>query len=171
MANRYDIPTNGYDGARPLDKVPVLEVMTRDVAAVAHDDSIVHAAQLLRDKDVGALPVVDDRGRPVGMITDRDIACRLVADGDSVQSSRVHHAMTGEVFACPANASVEDCMGTMASHQIRRVMVVDQNDRLVGIVSQADLAQHAECNCGAGERRAFADVVCSVSAPGSQPYH
>ena len=171
MARKYNTPTNRYDSAPPVGDVPVRNVMTRDVAAVAHDDSIIHAAQLLRDENVGALPVVNERGQPVGMITDRDIACRLVADGDSIQSSRVHHAMTGEVFACPDNASIPDCMQMMASHQIRRVMVVDHDDKLVGIVSQADLAQHAERNCGTGERRAFADVICAVSAPSSQPYH
>ena len=153
-----------------MDEVPIREIMTRDVAAVAPVDSIVHAAQLLRDDDVGALPVVDGRGRPIGMITDRDIACRLVADGDDLRGAQVRHAMTGEVFACVEDSTALDCMRSMSRHQVRRMMVVDREDRLVGIISQADLAQHAGRNPGAGERRAFADAVCAVSAPSGQSY-
>jgi CBS domain-containing protein len=151
-------------------EVSVGELMTREVACVTPDDSIVHAAQLLRDNDVGALPVVDSYRRPIGMITDRDIACRLVADGGDLQSAQVHHAMTGEVFACLDDSSALDCMQTMSRHQVRRVMVIDSDNRLVGIISQADLAQHAELNGGAGERRALADAMCAVSTPNGQPY-
>jgi CBS-domain-containing membrane protein len=182
MASRYYTPATRYDAAwrpsayqrnpavRSSDEVPVREVMTRDVRAVRPDDSIVRAAQLLRDEDVGALPVVDRRGRPIGMITDRDITCRLVADSDDIRDAQVHHAMTDEVFACPEESSIENCMRTMSRHQVRRVIVVDRNDRVVGIVSQADLARHAGWNGGAGERRAVADTMCAVSEPNSQPY-
>lgn len=141
------------------------DLMTRGVATVHPDDLIEYAAQLMGECDCGAIPVVDRQGRMVGMVTDRDIAIRLVGNGVDTMRARVGDCMTDEVFACHVNDSLDDCMRMMKRHQIRRVPVVDGRDRVVGIISQADLAQHAEEFRGRGQRRAVSDVVCAVSEP------
>jgi CBS-domain-containing membrane protein len=146
------------------------EVMTNRVSTVRPSDPITFAARLMRDEDCGALPVVDRSGRIVGMVTDRDITCRVVADGEDLRFARVGDCMTDEVFAVHVDSSINECMRTMARHQVRRVPVVDDSDRVVGIVSQGDLARHAGEHQHSGERRAVADVVCAVSEPTGQPY-
>ena len=78
--------------------------------------------------------------------------------------------MTGEAFACHVNDSIEGCMRTMSRHQIRRLPIVDDRDRVVGIVSQGDLARHAGLHPRQGERRAMADVLCAVSEPTHTAY-
>lgn len=146
------------------------DVMTFAVECVRPDDSVEYAARLMRDCDCGALPVVDREGRLIGMITDRDLAVRLVARGADIRDARVHDCMTDEAFACQESSSIDDCMGEMSRHQVRRMPVVDRGGHVVGIVSQADLARHAEHNRGTGERRAVADVLCAISEPSAQPY-
>jgi CBS domain-containing protein len=146
------------------------DVMTRNVATVHPDDSVRHAAQIMADCDCGAIPVVDWQGRLIGMITDRDITVRLVAENMRVGDARVGDCMTNEAFACHENDSLETCMRTMSRHQIRRMPIVDDQNRIAGIVSQGDLAQHASDHTGTGERRAVADVVCAVSEPSRSSY-
>jgi len=146
------------------------DVMTRSVATVHPDDSARHAAQMMADCDCGAIPVVDWNGRMIGMITDRDITLRLVAENMNVEDARVGDCMTDEAFACNENDSIETCMRSMSHHQIRRMPIVDDRNRVVGIVSQSDLAQHAGDNSGMGERRAVADVICAVSEPSWSSY-
>jgi CBS domain-containing protein len=124
----------------------------------------------MMEHDCGALPVVDRDGRLIGMITDRDITMRLVARGMDARRARVGDCMTEEAFACHAYDSIESCMRTMSRHQVRRIPIVDDRDRVIGIVSQSDLAQHAGHHPGRGERRAMADVLCAVSAPTHVPY-
>lgn len=141
------------------------DVMTREVITVHPSDTVERAARLMRDCDCGAIPVVDREGRLVGMITDRDIAMRLVARGVDIRRAFVDDCMTDEAFACHVDDTLEGCMRTMSRHQIRRVPIVDDRDRVVGIVSQCDLAQHAGRHPGRGERRAMADVLCAVSEP------
>lgn len=148
----------------------VSDVMTSDVVAVYPNHSIPFAARLMRDEDCGGLPVVDRQGRPLGMITDRDITCRLVASANDVRRAQVSNAMTHDVFTCSADSSIDDCMNTMSRHQVRRLLVIDDRDRLVGIVSQSDLALEAERRQGSGARRAVADVVGAVSEPTDRPY-
>jgi CBS domain-containing protein len=141
------------------------DVMTRGVATVHPDDSAQHAAQMMGDCDCGAIPVVDWQNRMIGMVTDRDIAIRLVANGMNPARARVDDCMTDEVFACHVDDPLENCMRAMSRHQIRRLPILDDRSRVVGIVSQADIAQHAAENRGAGERRAVTDVLCAVSEP------
>ena len=141
------------------------DVMTRGVATVHPDDSIQYAARMMGDCDCGAIPVVDWQGRMVGMLTDRDITIRLVANGENPERARVSDCMTDETFACHVDDPLENCMRTMSRHQVRRLPIVDDRDRVVGIVSQADIAQHAAENHGRGERRAVSNVVCAISEP------
>lgn len=146
------------------------DVMTREVATVHPNDSVQYATRIMRDEDCGALPVVDRFGRMMGMITDRDVAMRLVADGYDASHASVAEAMTDEVFACHVNDPLESCMRSMSRHQIRRMPILNNREQVIGIVSQSDLSRHAVANRGMGERRAFSDVMCAVSEPTSDPY-
>lgn len=143
--------------------------MTQDVSTVMPHDSVQFAARIMRDEDCGALPVVERNGRLVGMITDRDITVRLVASGYDVNHMLVSDCMTEEAFACHAEDSVRDCMSMMSRHQIRRLPIVDDRDRVVGIVSQADLARWAD-NQQRGVKRAFTDMMDNISEPTYEAY-
>ena len=147
------------------------DVMTRDVMTVPPDDSIQHAARMMADCDCGAVPVVDWQGRMMGMITDRDITVRMVANRADLSYARVSDCMTNQSFACHVSDSLDSCMRSMSDHQIRRMPIVDDRNRVVGIVSQADLAQHAMDNHGRGERRRVGDVVGAISEPSEGSYN
>ena len=168
---RRPIRNPRYAVGQRADSIRVHEVMTRDVSAVRPQDPIVHAARVMRDEDCGALPVVDGYGRVLGMITDRDITCRVVAEGRNLRTARVDDCMTDEVFACDVDSSIEECMEKMSRHKIRRLLIVDDRDRLAGIVSQSDLARHAGINRVPGQRAAVADVVSAISEPTDEPFH
>ena len=114
----------------------VRDVMTSNPRTVSPNDSIQAAARIMRDEDCGVVPVVDN-GRPVGIVTDRDIVIRAVADGSSDKSVR-DIATTDLVFVKP-DASTKDAEKLMSQRQIRRLPVVE-GDRLVGIVSLGDIA-------------------------------
>jgi CBS domain-containing protein len=139
--------------------------MTTDVICVQPEDSIQRAARAMRECDCGSLPVVDRFGRLIGVITDRDITVRLVARGVDTRQAVVEDAMTDDIVACNVNDSTESCLRMMARHQVRRLPVVDYRDRVVGIVSQGDLARHAGDHSGRGERRAVADALYKISEP------
>jgi CBS domain-containing protein len=155
-----------HQDERPhIDRMRVHELMTRRVASVHPATTVERAARLLEECDCGALPVVGDNGVLVGMMTDRDIAIRIVARGRDARSAIVADCMTERVFACYANESLIECMRQMARHQVRRMPIVDERGRLVGIVAQGDLARHAGRHPVQEERRALTDVVCAVSEP------
>ena len=148
----------------------VHHIMTRRVASVHPHTPVERAARLMGECDCGALPVVGDNGILVGIVTDRDIAMRIVARGGDARTSIVADCMTPRVFACYANESLVECRRQMARHQVRRVPIVDDRGRLVGIVSQGDLARHAAQRPVPEEKRAVADVVSAVSEPTARPY-
>jgi CBS domain-containing protein len=120
----------------------ISEIMTRDVKVISPNESLQRAAQIMDELNVGSLPVCDGE-RLVGVITDRDITVRSTSAGEAPQDARVSDAMTGEVHYCMEDDSVEDIMDKMADIQIRRVPVVDQDKRLVGIVALGDVATKA----------------------------
>ena len=115
----------------------IREVMTPNPRTVSPDDSIQNAARIMRDEDTGAVPVVEN-GRPVGMVTDRDIVIRAVADG-GVTDRVVRDIVTTSIVCVTPEMSTRDANELMSEHQVRRLPVVE-NDRLVGIVSLGDLA-------------------------------
>ena len=114
----------------------IRDIMTPNPRTVSPDDSIESAARIMRDEDTGAVPVVQD-GRPVGMLTDRDIVIRVVAEGGRAQS--VREVVTGRVISVSPDATTREATDLMSEHQIRRLPVVE-NERLIGIVSLGDLA-------------------------------
>ena len=118
----------------------VSEAMSRDVRLVAPDCSLRDAARAMAEGDVGALPVGAD-DRLVGMITDRDIAVRAVAEGLG-PTTTVEEIMTPEVKYCFADEDTAHVARNMGDQQLRRLPVVDRSKRLVGILSLADVAQH-----------------------------
>jgi CBS domain-containing protein len=99
------------------------------------------------------------------MLTDRDIAMRLVANEVDTHNAIVADCMTDGAFASYADDSVRECMRQMSRQRIRRLPVVNDRGQVIGIVSQGDLARHAGNYPGRGERRAMADVLCAVSEP------
>ncbi len=117
----------------------ISEVMTPDAALVRPDDSIADAAQLMRDWDVGALPVCNGK-RLMGMITDRDITIRAVAEQDGPSGMRVADVMTDEVLWCYEDQSVDEVLRQMGDAQIRRMPVINRDHQLVGMVALGDLA-------------------------------
>jgi CBS domain-containing protein len=121
----------------------VSDVMTRNVECVRPDDSLQAAARKMRDLDVGPLPVCGDNDKLAGMITDRDITVRAVAEGWNPAEHRVREAMTDQVIYCQDDQDVEEASRMMQERQVRRLMVLNRDKRLVGIVSLGDLAVKA----------------------------
>ena len=115
----------------------ISDVMTPNPKTVGPTDSIQTAAQIMRDEDTGVVPVVED-GRVTGVVTDRDIVLRAVADGDF--QAKVEDVVSDDVITCTPDMSTSDAAELMSEHQIRRLPVVDADERLVGIVSLGDLA-------------------------------
>jgi CBS domain-containing protein len=115
----------------------IREVMTSNPRTIAPTDSIQNAARIMRDEDTGVVPVVDN-GRPVGLVTDRDIVVRAVAEDGQLNRPVSDIVTTGIVSASP-DMTTREAAELMSEHQIRRLPVVE-NDRLIGIVSLGDLA-------------------------------
>jgi CBS domain-containing protein len=115
----------------------IRDVMTPNPRTVSPNDSIQSAARVMRDEDTGVVPVVDN-GKPVGVITDRDIVVRAVAE-DREMNRPVRDIVTTELVAVHPDMSVQEATELMSEHQVRRLPVID-NDRLVGIVSIGDIA-------------------------------
>lgn len=116
----------------------VREVMTPDPRSMLPSDSIQSAAKIMREEDTGVVPVVELGGLLIGVVTDRDIVVRSVADGDS-PSGLVREVLTTDLVVATPDMSTKDAAKLMGEHQVRRLPVVD-NGRLVGIVSLGDLA-------------------------------
>ena len=123
----------------------VQDVMSKDPACVTPGATIREAAQLMQRENVGIIPVVEDKGnkRLVGVVTDRDIAIRIVAEGRD-GGTRVNEIMsTSRLATCLPDDNVDDAMEAMANEQIRRIPIVDERGALVGIVAQADIVRKA----------------------------
>lgn len=120
----------------------VAEVMTPDVEVVKREETLRDAARAMADLDVGSLPVCDGR-KLVGMITDRDITVRAVAEGKSFDTP-VSEVMTDDVVWCNETDSVDDVLLRMGDAQIRRIPVIDEDRNLIGIVALGDLALEEE---------------------------
>jgi CBS domain-containing protein len=117
----------------------VKDVMTRGAVCVNPDDTLQHAASKMKALDVGPLPVCDN-DQLIGMLTDRDIVVRCVAEGKDPRSTNVREAMTEGVFYCFEDENVQDAACLMKEKQIRRLVVLNRDRRLVGVVSLGDLA-------------------------------
>lgn len=134
------------------------QIMTESPACCTPQTGLQEVAKLMVDHDCGCIPVVDDQDSmmPVGMITDRDITCRVVAQGKNPLELTADDAMTSTVVSVTPETSVEECCTLMEDSKIRRIAVVDEDGRCCGIVAQADIAVTAA-------PREVADVVEKVS--------
>ena len=142
----------------------IQDIMTKDPACVTPGTTVRDVAQLMQREDTGAVPVVEstDSRRLVGMVTDRDIAIRVVAEGRDADT-RVSEVMTESRLATlKADASVDDVMRRMADEQVRRIPIVDERGALVGIVSQADVVRKA------GDDGQSEQTVEDISRPGGR---
>jgi CBS domain-containing protein len=119
----------------------IRDVMTGSPRTIDSAGSAVDAARLMRDEDVGLIPIVES-DRLVGTVTDRDIAVRLVAEGKSPESTRVADIASRELVTIDPDQDVDEAMRLMSKHQVRRLPVVEEDGKLVGIVAQADIAKH-----------------------------
>ena len=144
------------------------DLMTPSPACVTANESVRKVAQLMEDHDCGCIPVVDERDnrRVVGVITDRDIAVRAVAQGKG-PDTKVTEVMTPDATCCSVNDDLEIVEQVMADKQIRRVVIVDADGYCCGIIAQADLARVAD-RSPEGEQD-LARVVERISQPAESP--
>jgi CBS domain-containing protein len=130
------------------------EIMKRDLECISPDGSVEEAARQMRDANVGFLPVCGRDKKVLGTLTDRDIVIRVVAAG-RLPSSKVSDAMTRDLVACRPKDDLGRAAELMSRHQKSRIVVIDESDRLVGVISLSDLARTEE-NAGA---RALRDIT------------
>jgi len=136
----------------------VREIMSGNVACCGSDTPLQDVAGMMVDWDCGEIPVADAGGRVIGVITDRDITCRAVAQGRNPLELTAADCMTSRVVTVQPDTSLEECCNAFEANQIRRAPVVDAAGRCIGIVSVADIARGAS-------RRATAEVIHGVSKP------
>lgn len=122
----------------------IAELMTRNVRPCSPRSSLAHAAQLMWDHDIGALPVVDDEQRVIGMITDRDICIAAATKHQDIAGIRVGEVTTGQVYSCKPEHDVREALKTFQQARVRRLPVVDDDGRLQGILSMNDIVLRAE---------------------------
>jgi CBS domain-containing protein len=116
------------------------ELMTPDPACCSPTATLDEVAQLMIQNDCGEIPIVDASDRPIGVITDRDIVCRAVADGKNPAGHTVESIMSQPVVTVRPDTPIDEIIATMERHRIRRVPVVDDAGCCMGIIAQADLA-------------------------------
>jgi CBS domain-containing protein len=142
----------------------VRDVMTKDPACVTPGATIREAAQLMQRENVGIVPVVEEKGtnRLLGVVTDRDIAIRVVAEGRD-GGTRVSDVMSSSrIRTCTLDDDVDEVMKAMANEQVRRIPIVDDRGALVGIVAQADIVRKTRDEDKAG------NTVKEISEPGGR---
>ena len=122
--------------------VKIRDLMTSNPRWVDSGSNAMDAARLMRDEDVGLVPIVEGE-RLVGTVTDRDIALRVVAEGKTPESTTVGEIASRELVTVDPQQDLDEALRLMARHQVRRLPVVEEDGKLVGIVAQADIAQHA----------------------------
>jgi CBS domain-containing protein len=120
----------------------IREMMTKDPRSLESGSSVMEAARLMRDEDVGIVPIVEGE-KLVATVTDRDITVRVVAEGKSPESTTVGEIASRELVTIDPQQELDEALRLMARHQVRRLPVVEEDGKLVGIVAQADIAKHA----------------------------
>ena len=135
--------------------------MTKDPVCCLPTDTVSKAAQLMKAEDVGSIPVVEDKQtmKLIGIVTDRDLALQVVAPERDSGSTQVEDVMTYEVITCRANDDVQKAVDAMSQYQLRRIPVIDSDHRIVGIISQADVATQVE------KSEEVAEMVKDISQP------
>lgn len=122
------------------------QVMTKDPIYCLPGDTALKAAELMKSGNIGPILVIENEQtkKLVGIVTDRDLALRVVAEGLDARSTRVDEVMSRKVVTCLADDDLQKALDAMVNHQLRRVPVVDMDNRLAGIIAQADVATRAD---------------------------
>lgn len=120
------------------------EIMSKSIKTCDYNCSAKEAAKIMKKFDTGAVPVVDAMNKPLGVITDRDITVKAVAEGNHPDNVKVLNLMTKNIVSVHIDDPIDVAAQEMKDHRVRRILVVDDEDRLQGIISLADLALHGE---------------------------
>ena len=138
------------------------DVMTKNPSFAVTQDTAKAVAQLMKSEDIGPVPVVDDPSswKLVGILTDRDLALKVVAEGRDPKTTRVEAVMTHNPITCREGDDLDKALHAMAEHQVRHIPVVNHNHQIVGIISQADVATRQD------NAQKTAEVVEEISKPG-----
>src|SRR4030095_1953158 len=118
------------------------EVMTKNLVCCLPNDMVIKAAELMKSGNIGPILVIENEQNQklVGIVTDRDLALKIVADGLDAKSTKVEAVMTHKVVTCRADDDLQKALDAMAEHQLRRIPVVDSDNKILGIIAQADVA-------------------------------
>jgi len=129
------------------------DVMTKDVVTCTPENTIAEVARLMKTEDIGPVLIVDNEQSKtlVGIVTDRDIVVKAIAEGKDVKTTRVGDVMSKKLVTCRADDDVDVAMKSMAQFQLRRIPVVGENMKLLGIISQADVATRVDAPEKTGE--------------------
>ena len=122
------------------------EVMTKDPVCCLPNDMVAEAAKLMKSGNIGSIPVIEDEQtkKLIGIVTDRDLTLKIVAEGLDAKSTKVEAVMTRKVVTCLAGDDLQKALDAMAEHQLRRIPVVDNDNKVVGIIAQADVATRVD---------------------------
>ena len=122
------------------------EVMTKNPVCCLPNDMVAKVAQLMKSKDIGPVPIIENEQtkRLVGIVTDRDLALKIVAEGRDAKSTKAEEVMTRKVVTCRGEDDVQKALDAMSEHQLRRIPVVDNDNKIVGIIAQADVATRVD---------------------------
>ena len=120
------------------------EVMTKNPVFCMSNDMAVKAAKLMKSENVGSIPIVKNGNTQelIGIVTDRDLAMNIVGEGLDAESTQIEDVMTHKVVTCLADDDLQKVMDTMSEHQLRRIPVINENRKILGMISQADVAIH-----------------------------
>ena len=121
----------------------IRDVMTSKLCTVDADKSVAYAAKMMQKEDVGLAPIVEG-DKLIGMLTDRDIAIRVVAEGRDPDQVKVHEVASKQVVTIDPQQDLDEALRIMAKHQVRRLPVVEEDGKLVGVVAQADIAREGD---------------------------
>ena len=121
----------------------IREVMTANPSTIETDGFVIEAAKIMKAEDAGVVPVTEN-GRLIGMVTDRDIAIRVVAEGKDPQSTSVREVASKDLVTIDPQQDLDEALRLMAQHQVRRLPVIEEDSRLVGDVAQADVAREGD---------------------------
>lgn len=146
------------------------EIMTAPVLTCRRDDNLGTAARIMWENDCGAVPVIDDEGHVVGVVTDRDVCMATYTQGRGPQDIPVARAMARIVFSCHPRDSLETAERVMSDRQIRRIPIVDDENHAVGMLSLNDLARYvASARKKNGLKREVTETLAAISQPRPRP--
>jgi CBS domain-containing protein len=135
------------------------DIMTANPICCLPTDSVKKVAEIMLRENLGPIPVIDNDGsrKVIGILTDRDLVLKIIAEGCDAEKTKVESIMTRKVISCRADDNIQKAINSMSEHQLRRVIVVDKENKILGIISQADVATRAN------EPQKTAEMVKDVS--------